>query len=119
MLRSNKGAKDFKLSREFYQVIGFDEVTISEDMVLFKVNELVSFYLQEYYVKEWADNSMIFLEVNNLDECYAHLQSLNLPDRFPGVRLSVIKTEDWGRECFLHDPSGVLWHIGTFEELSE
>jgi len=21
---------------------------------------------------------------------------------------------DWGKECFVHDPSGILWHIGEF-----
>ena len=21
---------------------------------------------------------------------------------------------DWGNEFFLHDPSGILWHIGKF-----
>jgi len=25
-----------------------------------------------------------------------------------------IGTEYWGKECFLHDPSGILWHFGEF-----
>ncbi len=25
-----------------------------------------------------------------------------------------IQKYDWGKECFLHDPSGILWHIGEF-----
>ncbi|PZO24508.1 MAG: glyoxalase, partial [Flavobacteriaceae bacterium] len=25
-----------------------------------------------------------------------------------------IRNHDWGRECFLHDPSGILWHFGEF-----
>jgi hypothetical protein len=28
--------------------------------------------------------------------------------------LSKIVNNDWGSEFFLHDPSGILWHIGCF-----
>ena len=27
------------------------------------------------------------------------------------VRFTEIKSFDWGRELFMHDPSGVLWHF--------
>jgi len=104
------------VSRAFYRALGFEEKEISKDMVLFTVNNQLAFYLQDYYIKDWVDNSMIFLEVSNLEECHANLIALDLPGNFPGVRLSAIKQETWGRECFLHDPSGVLWHIGKFEE---
>jgi hypothetical protein len=30
------------------------------------------------------------------------------------VKLIPIRVHDWGKECFLHDPSGVLWHFGEF-----
>lgn len=25
-----------------------------------------------------------------------------------------VGVEHWGRECFVHDPSGILWHFGEF-----
>ena len=65
-------------------------------------------------LKDWVENSMIFLEVGDLDTYYAGLQTLGLHIKYKSVRLSEIKTFEWGRECFLHDPSGVLWHIGEF-----
>ncbi|TVZ52230.1 glyoxalase [Dokdonia sp. Hel_I_53] len=107
------GARDYKTSRAFYNTIGFEEKVISRDMSIFKLKNC-SFYLQDAYVKDWIDNSMIFLEVIELDEYLAKLKVLDLPSLFKGVRISEIVKKDWGREFFLHDPSGILWHIGSF-----
>ncbi|MFT5167899.1 MAG: hypothetical protein ACI8P3_003137 [Saprospiraceae bacterium] len=113
-IRSFIGAKDFNESRTFYQELGFEEVIISGDMSLFKVNEAIGFYLQDAYVKDWLNNSMVFIEVDDVDKCYEDLQNLVIPGKYKNVKLSPIKSFDWGRECFLHDPSGVLWHFGQF-----
>ncbi len=108
------GAKNYELSRAFYAALDFEEVIISEKMSLFKVNEQLSFYLQDYYVKDWINNSMVFIEVADVEQCYQDLALKELPQRFKGARLSPIKDWDWGRECFVHDPSGILWHFGQF-----
>lgn len=107
------GAKDFETSRAFYRELGFEEKELFPDMSLFQIGDL-AFYLQDAYVKDWVDNSMVFLEVADLDEYWRQLVALDLPSKFDGVRLSAIKDDDWGRECFLHDPSGILWHFGEF-----
>ncbi len=107
------GAKDYNLSKNFYKAIGFEEVVISTDMSLFKIDQF-GFYLQDAYVKDWVDNSMIFLEVEDVDQYWKELSSLDLTTNYKGVRLTAVKQFDWGRECFLHDPSGILWHFGQF-----
>ncbi len=107
------GAKDYDLSRNFYRDLGFQEVVISPNMSLFK-SATLGFYLQDAYVQDWIDNTMVFMEVANTREFYEELLSLNLPDKYKGVKLSPVRVEDWGQECFLHDPSGVLWHFGEF-----
>lgn len=107
------GSRDFQISREFYKAIGFQEHLISKDMSVFRMSDF-SFYLQDAYVKKWINNTMVFLEVKELDEYLAHLRGLDLTATFKGVKLSSIVENDWGREFFLHDPSGVLWHIGSF-----
>ncbi|RED92803.1 VOC family protein [Marinoscillum furvescens] len=112
-IRPFVGARSYKDSREFYALLGFDEVVIDQGMSLFRLGSF-SFYLQDYYQKQWLNNSMIFLEVANLDAYHDQLASLSLPSRYKACRLSEIKSEDWGREFFLHDPAGVLWHIGEF-----
>ena len=107
------GAKDFELCRRFYRDLGFEEVSLSHNMSLFKT-EQIGFYLQDAYVKDWIDNTMIFLEVDDVDRYWKELLALDLASQYEGVRLTPIKTYDWGKECFLHDPSGVLWHFGEF-----
>ncbi|MCE7041376.1 glyoxalase [Dyadobacter sp. CY312] len=112
-IRSFLGARNFELSRSFYQDLGFQENVLSEDLTVFKFGQL-AFYLQRAYVKEWIDNTMIFLEVENVERYHQELSAMQLSRKYDGVKLSGIRIEDWGKECFLHDPSGILWHIGEF-----
>lgn len=107
------GAQNFELSRSFYRDLGFEETVISPGMSVFKTGEL-AFYLQDAYVKDWVDNSMIFLEVDDVARFWNELAALKLIEKYKTVKLVPIKTYDWGRECFIHDPSGILWHIGEF-----
>lgn len=108
------GAADFDLSRCFYRDLGFEEKVLSPGFSVFNLG-VMSFYLQDAYVKDWIDNMQVFLEVDDLDAFWTHLQSLSLPSRYVGVRVEPIHTLAWGRECFIHDPSGVLWHVGEFK----
>ena len=108
------GAKDFELSRSFYRDLGFQESILSHDMSYFKMNDSIGFYLQDAYVKDWIDNTMIFVEVDDVDRYWNELLALELTTKYEGVRLTPIRKYDWGRECFLHDPSGILWHFGEF-----
>ncbi|HEY6901607.1 MAG TPA: VOC family protein [Puia sp.] len=107
------GAKDFELSRNFYRDLGFQETILSHNMSVFKTDGL-AFYLQDAYVKDWIDNTMLFLEVDNVDRFWDQLVTLDLPAKYEGVRLTPTRHYEWGKECFLHDPSGILWHFGEF-----
>ena len=107
------GAKDFDLSRRFYRDLGFSESVISDDMSYFYSDRL-GFYLQKAYVKDWVDNTMVFMEVDDTARFWKELVDRDLPAQYEGVRLMPIRVYDWGRECFLRDPSGILWHFGEF-----
>ena len=107
------GAKDFEISRSFYRDLDFEEIVLDARMSVFKTGA-IAFYLQSGYVKDWIDNTMIFLEVDDVDRYYKELLALNLPGKYNGAKLSPIRVEPWGKECFLHDPSGILWHFGQF-----
>ena len=115
-VRAFIGAKDFEVSRNFYKDLGFQEFIISKNMSYFKIFEALGFYLQDAYVEDWINNSMIFLEVDNVEQYWNELQSLGLQHKYKDVRLVPVRYEDWGRECFLHDPSGILWHFGDFKK---
>ncbi len=107
------GAKNFQISRSFYQDLGFQEVVLGPDFSYFYTDK-IGLYLQDAYVKDWIDNSMIFLEVDDTNRYYSELLTLDLPKKYEGVRLTPVKVLPWGKECFLHDPSGILWHFGEF-----
>lgn len=114
-IRAFIGAKNFEESRNFYKDLDFSEVILSENMSVFKVDENLSFYLQNAFVKDWVDNSMLFLEVEDLEEYLLSLKSKKLTDKYTNVRISKIVENDWGKEFFVHDPSGILWHVGNFK----
>jgi hypothetical protein len=78
----------------------------------------VGFYLQDAYVQDWVDNSMIFLEVEDVGRYWKELWALDLTSKYKSVKLTPIREYDWGRECYMHDPSGILWHIGEFNNKS-
>lgn len=107
------GSEDFAESRNFYRDLGFQEVVISPDMSLFTTGAF-GFYLQDAFVRDWIDNTMIFMEVENVQIFWDNLTALNLTEKYEKVRIKPIRVEHWGRECFVHDPSGVLWHFGEF-----
>lgn len=107
------GAQDYDLSRSFYRDLGFQEVILSPAMSLFTTN-VYGFYLQNAYVKDWVDNTMIFMEVENVNKFWNELLELKLTEKYKNVRLAPIRELEWGKECFIHDPSGILWHIGEF-----
>jgi len=109
------GANDYEVSRSFYRDLGFEESVLGKDMSYFKTQGL-GFYLQDADVKDWIDNTMIFMEVEDVDQYWNELVSLDLPAKYKNVRLTPIRKYDWGRECFLHDPSGILWHFGEFSK---
>jgi len=107
------GAADFEVSRAFYRDLGFQEVELSPAMSLFKTGSY-GFYLQNAFNRDWVDNTMVFLEVEDVQHFWDELLKLDLPAKYKNVRLVPIRSEHWGRECFVHDPSGILWHFGEF-----
>jgi len=111
------GAKNYEMSRSFYRDLGFQESILDARMSYFKT-EGIGFYLQDAYVKDWVDNTMVFMEVDDVDQFWKELIALDLTAKYEGVRLTPIRQYDWGRECFLHDPSGILWHFGEFSNVS-
>lgn len=113
-IRTFLGAKNFGESRQFYRELGFEESIISTDMSYFEICGDLGFYLQDYYVEDWVNNSMVFLEVSNVHEYWNELQNMELHQKFKGVKLTPVKDYNWGSECFMHDPSGILWHFGEF-----
>ncbi len=108
-------AKDFDLSKRFYETLGFDKV-LDSDVAIFNAGS-GGFILQRYYQKDWAENFMMQLMVDDLDAWWAHVVSLDLPKEFgvPAPRPPAM--QPWGlRIAYVFDPSGVLWHVSQRRE---
>lgn len=112
-IRPFLGAIHFDISRSFYRDLGFQETVLTPQLSVFKSDGL-AFYLQDAYVKDWVDNTMVFMEVDDVSRFWNELQELGLETKYEGVRLVPITQYVWGKECFVHDPSGILWHFGEF-----
>ncbi len=73
-------SKDFEVSKRFYEALGFTKVMDGE-VGIFRIGGS-GFILQRYFQKEWAENFMMHLMVDDLDAWWAHITSLDLPSRF-------------------------------------
>jgi len=103
-------ARDFDLSKAFYEALGFERL-LDGDVAIYKAGSS-GFILQRYYQKDWAENFMMQLLVDDLDGWWAHILSLDLPARFGVASPKPPEMQPWGlRIAYLFDPSGVLWHV--------
>jgi len=112
-IRPFLGAKNFDISRSFYRDLGFEETELFPSMSVFKSGAF-AFYLQDAFVQDWIDNLQVFLEVDDVGRFWNQLSALKLTEKYEAVRLTPIRENSWGSECFIHDPSGILWHFGAF-----
>jgi uncharacterized glyoxalase superfamily protein PhnB len=111
VLRMFLPTRDFEESKRFYEALGFAKV-LDGEVAIFDTAEAGGIILQRYYNKDWAENLMLSLQVDDLDAWWAHIDSLDLAENF-GVRPPAPpKDYPWGlREVHLIDPAGVLWHF--------
>ena len=103
-------AKDFEVSKSFYEALGFEKL-LDGEVAIFRVGG-GGFILQRYYQKEWAENFMMQLIVDDLDAWWTHLEQLDLPGRFGVQPPKPPAMQPWGlRTAYVYDPAGVLWHV--------
>lgn len=116
-LKATLPAKDFELSKRFYQDLGFTLCWGAEgNLAYFHYGEhgshaKVGFLLQRFYVKELAENLMMHLLVKDVDAWWAAIQEKKLLEKY-GVQGGPPEDRPWQmRDLVLFDPSGVLWRI--------
>ena len=103
-------ARDFPLSRAFYQDLGFD-VAWSSDELAYLRHGNTSFLLQNLYVQAQAENFMMHLLVADVDAWWQHVVASGVAERY-GVAMAPPQDQPWGmRDFTVFDPSGVLWRI--------
>lgn len=104
-------ALDFATSKAFYDALGFELELDADDVAIYRIGSS-SFLLQRYYQKEWAENFMMQLLVDDLDAWWARIESLDLSARYGVPAPKPPAMQPWGlRIAYVVDPSGVLWHV--------
>ena len=102
-------AKDYETSKRFYLDLGFRPRQLGERLFEMQLGTF-SFILQDYYVKDWANNFVMHVLVTDLDRWWQHISDLDLPGRY-GVKTLPPKQESWGVVAGVIDPCGVLWRF--------
>jgi uncharacterized glyoxalase superfamily protein PhnB len=115
-LRAFVPAADFALAKRFYQDLGFRLQEDYGDVCEFAAGNF-RFLLQDFNETGFAQNFMLHLMVQDVDAWWQHIQSVNLLERYPTTKATAPAVQPWGlKVLFLHDPSGVLWHIAQETE---
>ena len=103
-------SRDFALSKQFYQDLGFELASDSGGVAYFHRGD-VSFLLQDFYVEELANNLMMHLLVEDVDAWWAHIAEVGIVAKY-GVKVTNPEEQPWRmRDFVVIDPSGVLWRI--------
>jgi catechol 2,3-dioxygenase-like lactoylglutathione lyase family enzyme len=102
-------AKDFELSKRFYQDLGLTVAWSSEGLAYIRHGS-TSFLLQEF--PEGIDNFMMHLLVQDVDAWWSHVQDQGIVAKY-GVMIEPVSDKPWGlRDFAISDPGYVLWRIG-------
>ncbi len=108
-------AKDFELSKRFYEDLGFTKASDGGGVAYFHHGDS-SFLLQDFYAEGLAKNLMMHLLVEDVDAWRARVDEAGLAAKY-GVKITDVELRPWRmRDFVLIDPSGVMWRIGQNTE---
>jgi hypothetical protein len=100
---------DFEGSKQLFQALGFQISWDAGDYIGFG-RDGCKFILQRYDNKEFAENLMISVKIDNADEFWKELNAKKLTEKF-GVRISKPTQQSYGKEVNIIDIAGVCWHF--------
>ena len=70
------------------------------------------FLLLEKFNKNLAENLMIQIWVESVDDWEAHLKNIDLEKKYPTAKVAAPAVQPWGwRILYIWDPAGVLLHV--------
>ena len=100
-------AKDFELSKRFYSALGFELTDAWGGAVDCRLGG-AQFRLQNYYIKDWANNFMMLFGVDDVQAWYEHAKVVIDRGDFGSARVSEPETAGGSQILHVVDPSGVL-----------
>jgi predicted lactoylglutathione lyase len=109
-------AKDFATSKAFYAALGWKLTEVDERLAVLELADR-RLYLQDYYAKEWAENFMIHITVEDARAWHEHVSTVLEGGRFADARAQAPRQEPYGAlVTYVWDPSGVLLHFAQWNQ---
>jgi catechol 2,3-dioxygenase-like lactoylglutathione lyase family enzyme len=104
-------ARDFALSKRFYQDLGFTLASDGDGIAYFHHGD-ASFLLQDFFTEALGENFMMHLLVADVEAWHQSITDAGIAEKY-GVKVGPVELQPWRmRDFVLFDPSGVLWRIG-------
>ena len=100
---------NFEGSKQFFIELGF-RVNWDSDGYAGLEKDGCKFILQKFDNKDFAENFMITVGVDNADEFRKEVLEKKLPEKF-GIRIGKVSDMPYGREVNIIDKAGVCWHF--------
>ena len=101
--------KDFASSKQLFLELGFNVTWDGGDYVGFE-RDGCRFILQKYENKEFAENLMVSVGVDDAKAFLTLTKEKNLAEKF-GVRIGQVTEQPYGKEVNMIDIAGVCWHF--------
>jgi hypothetical protein len=99
----------FEESKQLFQELGFNMNWAEGGMAGFGANGC-NFMLQQFDNKQFAENFMVSVRVDNAAELRDMVIEKKLPERF-GIRVGEVTQQPYGKEVNIIDIAGVCWHF--------
>lgn len=100
---------NFEAAKQFFTALGFSISWDAGDYAGFE-NNGCKFILQKFNNKEFAENFMLSVGIENADEFRKEVLSKKLPEKFD-IRIGEATDMPYGREVNIIDMAGVCWHF--------
>lgn len=100
-------ARDFELSKRFYSALGFTMTPGWGGTADFELGGH-RFRLQDHYVKDWADNCMMVMGVDDVEAWHRHARRVIADEACGAARVAPPEPVDDSLVLHVWDPTGVL-----------
>lgn len=103
--------KNFELSLRFYEALGWRRNWREGGLAEIELADS-RLYLQDFYAKDWAENFMLYVVVDDAQAWHDHAVRVIESDEYLGARTQPPKKEPYGAlVTYVWDPCGVLIHF--------
>jgi hypothetical protein len=100
---------NFEASKQFFIELGFKINWDAGGYAGFE-KDGCKFILQHFDNREFAENFMVTVNVDNADEFRKQVVEKKLPEKF-GIRIGEVTNQPFGKEVNIIDIAGVCWHF--------